>query len=100
MARRPGVASPHRPGGAVLMTESKTGSTEESTTATVPTPREELGVRVFSAPPADFNPLTADDRALVAFASPPQPDLRTDPKLNAQWRRRVSRRSTRIEPVF
>ena len=82
------------------MTESITPSSAESTTAAVPTPREDLGVRLFSAPPADFDPLGADDRALVAFGYPPKPDQHKEPKLYAQWRRRVSRRSTRIEPVF
>ena len=82
------------------MTESITPSSAESTTAAVPTPREDLGVRLFSAPPADFDPLSADDRALVAFGYPPKPDQHREPKLYAQWRRRVSRRSTRVEPVF
>jgi hypothetical protein len=70
-----------------------------STTET-PTAPEELGVRLFSRPPEGFDPLRADDRALIAYGYPARPDQRKDPKLYAQWRRRVSRRSTRIEPVF
>src|SRR5690349_22830866 len=93
--RRPGAGRRPSP-----MTESITPSSAESTTAAVPTPREDLGVRLFSAPPADFDPLSAEDRALVAFGYPPKPDQHKEPKLYAQWRRRVSRRSTRIEPVF
>jgi hypothetical protein len=85
-------------------TETDTTETDTTTTGTsIPapsTPPQELGVRLFSAPPDGFDALRADDRALIAFGYPPRPDQHKDPKLYAQWRRRVSRRSTRVEPVF
>jgi Peptidase A4 family len=68
-------------------------------TETVTAPKE-LGVRLFAKPPEGFDPLTADQRQLLAYGYPPRPDQSKDPKLHAQWRRRVSRRYTRIEPVF
>src|SRR2546430_7802461 len=61
---------------------------------------KEFGVRLFRKPPEDFDALVADQRELLAYGFPARPDPRTEPKLSAQWRRRASRRYTRIDPVF
>jgi hypothetical protein len=68
-------------------------------TETITSPKD-IGVRLFSTPPAGFDPLTAEPRELLAYGFPARPDARTEPKLYAQWRRRASRRYTRIEPEF
>jgi len=60
----------------------------------------DLGVRLFTPPPADFDPLTADQRELLVHGFPARPDQDTERPLYTQWKRRVSRKYTRIEPVF
>ncbi|MFC0549018.1 G1 family glutamic endopeptidase [Kutzneria chonburiensis] len=60
----------------------------------------ELGVRLFTPPPADFDPFTADQRELLVHGFPARPDQDTERPLYTQWKRRVSRKYTRIEPVF
>jgi len=42
---------------------------------------DQLGVKLFTPPPADFNPLTASDRELLVHGFPNRPDARTEPKL-------------------
>jgi hypothetical protein len=68
-------------------------------TETIMAPSD-LGVRLFTPPPADFDPLTADQRELLVHGFPARPDQDSQRVLYAQWKRRVSRRHTRIEPVF
>jgi len=57
----------------------------------------DISIRTFPQPPADFDPLKSDDRTLALYGFPSRP---TDPKLAARWES-VLRRGVRfIEPQF
>ena len=56
--------------------------------ATVPTNVE--GIHTFSAPPANFNPLTASEEALATYGFPPRPDKITDASGFAKWNKAMS----------
>ncbi|MBO0839766.1 MAG: hypothetical protein J2O49_02965 [Sciscionella sp.] len=60
----------------------------------------ELGVRLFTQEPADFDPKTADERQLRIYGYPPRPDAKREPVLHDQWMRRVGRGYQRIQPEF
>jgi Peptidase A4 family len=48
-------------------------------------PTNMAGIRTFSAPPANFNALTASEEALATYGFPPRPDKNTDPSGFAKW---------------
>jgi hypothetical protein len=54
-------------------------------------------IRTFSSPPDGFDPVTADDRALLAYGYPSRPK---DPELLERWERMLSRRVRLIQPTF
>jgi hypothetical protein len=54
-------------------------------------------IRTFSSPPDGFNPVKADDRALLAYGFPSRPE---QPELLDRWERVVSRPIRRIQPTF
>lgn len=54
-------------------------------------------VRVFSPAPDGFDPVKADDRALLAHGYPSRPE---DPVLLERWERVLSRPTQWIQPVF
>jgi len=61
---------------------------------------EALGVRLFTPPPAHFNPLKATDRELLVHGFPGRPDAKAHPKARKEWERIMSRSMKRIEPQF
>jgi hypothetical protein len=54
-------------------------------------------VRTFSTPPDGFDPVQADDRALLAYGYPSRPE---DPELLERWERVLSGPIRFIEPAF
>ena len=56
--------------------------------ASVPT--NIAGIRTFSAPPANFNPLTASEEELANYGFPPRPDKATDPSGLAKWNKAMA----------
>jgi hypothetical protein len=53
--------------------------------------QDQLGVKLFTPPPARFNPLTASDRELLVHGFPSRPDTRTQPEMAARWQEMMSR---------
>jgi hypothetical protein len=43
------------------------------------------GVRIFAAPPKDFNPFTASNEALATYGLPPRPSKATEPGRYSVW---------------
>jgi Peptidase A4 family len=54
-------------------------------------------IRTFSSPPDGFDPVQADDRALLAYGYPGRPK---DPELLERWERVLSGRVRLIQPTF
>jgi hypothetical protein len=54
----------------------------------------------FTAPPAGFDPRTADAHELLVYGFPGRPDAAAQPELAARWEREVGKQRTRIEPTF
>ena len=60
----------------------------------------EIGVTLFKAAPAGFDPLKASDRELMVHGFPARPDAKTYPELAVRWGKHVGRKVERITPVF
>jgi len=61
---------------------------------------EALGVKVFSPPPPEFNPVKATDRELLVHGFPTRPDAKASPKLRKWWDEVFGRPMHWIEPQF
>jgi hypothetical protein len=61
---------------------------------------DQLGVKLFTPPPADFNPLTASDRELLVhgFLAGPMPG--PSRSWRARWQKMMSRQWTFVQPEF
>ena len=57
-------------------------------------------MRLFTPPPADFDPLTASDRELLVHGYPTRPDARIQPELAARWQEMMSRPLRFVQPEF
>lgn len=58
------------------------------------------GIKAFTLPPKDFDPITASDSALKLHGYPRRPDPKCEPKLRKLWERILARKPTLIEPGF
>jgi hypothetical protein len=59
-----------------------------------------LGVRLFTPPPAGFDPIQATDRELLAHGYPARPDPQSLPGLHQHWTTVLSRPVSVITPQF
>jgi hypothetical protein len=58
------------------------------------------GIRLFTPPPAGFDPVRASDRELLAHGYPARPDRQRQPELHRHWTAMLSRPMTVITPRF
>ena len=58
------------------------------------------GIRLFTPPPAGFDPVRATDRELLAHGYPARPDPERQPELHKHWTAMLSRPITVIRPEF
>jgi hypothetical protein len=58
------------------------------------------GIRLFTPPPAGFDPVRATDRELLAHGYPARPDPERQPELHKHWNAMLSRPITVIRPEF
>jgi hypothetical protein len=62
--------------------------------------RRPPGIRLFTPPPAGFDPVRATDRELLAHGYPARPDPERQPELHKHWNAMLSRPITVIRPEF
>lgn len=55
-------------------------------------------VKAPQAPPADFDPLRAEDRVLMRYGFPPRPDAQRYPEAARAWKEILSRKLAHIQP--
>jgi Peptidase A4 family len=58
------------------------------------------GIRLFTPPPAGFDPVRASDSELLAHGYPARPDSQQQPELHRHWTEMWSRPMTVITPQF
>ncbi len=59
-----------------------------------------FGIRLFTPPPAGFDPIAASDRELLVHGYPARPDRRKQPDVHEGWCRVFAQPLTAIEPQF
>jgi hypothetical protein len=62
--------------------------------------RQPAGIRLFTLPPAGFDPVRASDRELLAHGYPARPDQQQQPELHQHWTAMLSRPMTVVTPQF
>ncbi len=79
---------------AALLSAVAFASGNQSAPTSLPT--NVTGVTTLFAPPADFNPVTASDDELAAYAFPPRPDAKAEPQAYASWKKAMLASKERV----
>jgi hypothetical protein len=81
-----------------LLEGKMTGATPDNPDATASS--RPAGFRLYTPPPAGFDPVRASDRELLAHGYPARPDQQRQPELHQHWTAMLSRPMTVITPRF